>query len=81
MRMPSLGIGFSIRAKLLLLTGILILALVGTNLFMRSHLVAGGDALRKQTALHDTVRSATLAFAKLRLAQTNIGSPPWRSRG
>lgn len=81
MRMPSLGIGFSIRAKLLLLTGILMLALVGTNLFMRSHLVAGSDALRKQTTLHDTARSATLAFAKLRRAQINIGSPPWRSRG
>ena len=34
--------GLTIRAKLLLLSGILLLAMLGTNLFMRSHLLAGG---------------------------------------
>ena len=66
MRFPRLKVSgnfrLTIRAKLLLMSGILMLALVGTNLFMRSQLVAGSDALGLQTRLHDMVRVANSAL-------------------
>ena len=62
MRVPKIQLSWTIRTKLLVLSGILMLALVGTNLYMRSQLQAGSEALHQQTQLQDSARSATDAL-------------------
>ena len=44
----DLKFGISIRAKLLLLAGVLLAALVGSNLFLRGELAGGKHAIRSQ---------------------------------
>ena len=81
MRMPKFNVNnnikfsLNIRAKLLLLAGILMLALVATNLYMRGHLVAGSDALRTQSRIHETEGVATAAlraFGELKYWLTDL---------
>ena len=75
MRVPKINLSWTIRTKLLVLSGILMLALVGSNLYMRSQLQAGGDALRQQTELQDSARAATSAlktFGELRYWLTDL---------
>ena len=45
MRFPKLRLRLTIRTKLLVLSGALIAALVGSNVYMRSHISAGTAAL------------------------------------
>ena len=49
MRFPKLRLRLTIRTKLLVLSGALIAALVGSNVYMRCHISAGTAALGEQT--------------------------------
>ena len=73
--MLKIKLSWTIRTKLFVLSGILMLALVGSNLYMRSQLQAGSEALRQQTVLQDTARSATdtlKTFGELRYWLTDL---------
>ncbi len=75
MRIPKFNVRFTVRSKLLLLSGILMVALVGSNLYMRLNLLAGGDALREQTEIQNTMRVATnslRAFGELKFWLTDL---------
>ena len=73
--MPKLSLKATIRTKLLVLTGILLSALVGSNLYMRTQLLAGSNALGEQTQINDTARVATTAlqeFGELKFWLSNL---------
>ena len=74
--MLKIKLSWTIRTKLFVLSGILMLALVGSNLYMRSQLQAGSEALRQQTVLQDTARSATDTLKTF--GGSDIGSPTWK---
>ena len=65
MRMPKLALALTIRAKLLLLSGILVLVLLGSNFFMQAQIAFSNDAFRQQTTVQEAVDSATAALREL----------------
>ena len=54
--------GISIRAKLLLLAGVLLSALVGSGLFMRAELASSSDAIQAQGEVLTTLNTTTTAL-------------------
>lgn len=73
--MPKLALKVTIRTKLLVLTGVLLSAMVGSNLYMRTELLAGSNALGEQTQINDTARVATRAlqdFGDLKFWLSNL---------
>ena len=65
MEMPKLALTLTIRTKLLLLSGILLLVLLGSNLYMRSQIVVSNDVFRQQTTVQEAVDSTTAALREL----------------
>ena len=65
MRMPKRAMALTIRAKLLLLSGTLVLVLVGSNLFMQVQIAVSNDVLRRQTTVQEAVDSSTAALREL----------------
>ncbi len=75
MRIPRLTMRLTIQAKLLVLSGALIAALIGSNVYMRTHISAGTAALSEQTRLQDDGRLATSAlraFGELKFWLTDL---------
>ena len=64
MRMPEFASALTIRTKLLVLSGVLLLALVGSNLFIQAQVVFSNDEFRQQTSVQETADSATAALAR-----------------
>ena len=54
--------GISIRAKLMLLAGVLLSALVGSGLLMRAELASGSDAIQTQGEVLTTLNTTTTAL-------------------
>ncbi len=57
-----LTINMSIRAKLLLLAGVLLAALIGSSLFLRVELADGSDAIKSQGDVLATLNATTAAL-------------------
>ena len=55
-------IAISIRAKLLLLAGVLLSALIGSSLFLRAELADGSDAIKAQGEVLVTLNTTTAAL-------------------
>ena len=75
MKISKLALNFTIRSKLLLLTGIILAVLVGTNVYMRGQIGVGNDVLRNQSRLHEVVGTATTAlraFGELKYWLTDL---------
>ena len=65
MSMPKFALALTVRAKLLLLSGILVLVLLGSNFFMQAQIAFSNDAFRQQTAVQEAADSATAALREL----------------
>ena len=65
MSLPKFALALTIRAKLLLLSGILVLVLLGSNFFMQAQIAVSNDAFRQQTTVQVAVDSATAALREL----------------
>ncbi len=75
MRIPKLALALTIRSRLLLLSGILVLVMVGSNLHMREQIAVGSDVVREQTQLHESVGTAMAAlraFGELKYWLTDL---------
>ena len=59
MKIPRLSLNLTIRSRLLLLTGFILAILIGSNVYMRGHIVAGTDVLHNQSRLQNMTATAT----------------------
>ena len=75
MNMPKLALNLTIRSRLLLLTGVILAVLIGSNLYMRSQIVVGTDVLHSQSRLYKVATTATAAlraFGELKYWLTDL---------